>query len=82
MYWGVTGHDDFTDLAESNSSRNVGFTTSLRAISTCYSWIVMLASAGAEQDKMKDLFATDSSVATSAWHNLKSYKVDISGNTV
>ena len=25
------------DLAESNSSRNFGFTTSLRAISRCYS---------------------------------------------
>ena len=42
----------------------------------------MPASSGAGQDKMKDLIATDSSVATSAWHNLKSYKVDISGNTV
>ena len=68
------------DLAESNSSRNFGFTTSLRAISTCYSWIVMPASAG--QDKMKDLIATESGDMTSACHNLKSYKVDISGKTV
>ena len=41
MYWGATGPDDFTDLAESNSSRNFGFTTSLRAMATCYSWIVL-----------------------------------------
>lgn len=80
MYWGATGHDDFTDLAESNSSRNFGFTTYLRAISTCYSWIVIPASAG--QDKMKDLIATESGDMTSACHNLKSYKVDISGKTV
>lgn len=74
------GHDNFTDLAESNKSRNFGFTTSLRAISTCYSRIVMPASAA--QDKMKDFFATESSDMTSACHNLKSYKVNISGNTV
>ena len=35
----------------------------------------MPASAG--QDKMKDLFETESSVMTSAWHNLKSYKVTL-----
>ena len=46
MYRGATDHDDFTDLAESNRSRKLGFTR-------CYSWIVMPASAG--QDKMKDL---------------------------
>ena len=40
----------------------------------------MPASAG--QDKMKDLFATESSDMTSVCHNLKSYKVDISGDTV
>ena len=40
----------------------------------------MPASAG--QDKMKDLIATESGDMTSARHNLKSYKVDISGKTV
>ena len=40
----------------------------------------MPASAG--QDKMKNLFATESSDMTSAWHDLNGYKVDISGNTV
>ena len=32
--------------------------------------------------KTQDLIATDCSVMTSAWHNLKSYKVNITGNTV
>jgi len=55
MYRGATGHDDFTELAESNRSRKLGFTR-------CYSGIVMPASAG--QDKMKDLFAIESSDMT------------------
>lgn len=57
--FGATGHDEFTDLAESNrSSPDFDFTNHFYPNHFKMLQLIRIVMASAGQDKVKDLFAT------------------------